>query len=164
MFGKLFGNRYKPKTVCRVHVSKKPSPLKEFLLNSRKKPYLDIRLFRNNNEIANVLLEDTGFSKFTIIGIGTFCIPDENNRKIYFRKGRKLYLHYDLSSIIPYQPCKDLMPMGFEMPKIQAHEYINLLENQSMADVCAEDVKDINWMVYIAIAAIALIALFMFMR
>ena len=54
--------------------------------------------------------------------------------------------------------------MGFEMPKIQAHEYINLLENQAMADVCAEDVKDTNWMLYIAIAAIALIALFMFMR
>ena len=34
MFGKLFGNRYKPKTACRVHVSKKPSPLKEFMLNT----------------------------------------------------------------------------------------------------------------------------------
>ena len=117
MFGKIFGNRYKPKTACRVHVSKKPSPLKEFLLNSRKKPYLDIRLFRNNNEIAQVILEDTGFSKFTIIGIGTFLIPDEMDRKLYFRNGRKLYLHYDLSSIKPFEPCIDLKPMGFEMPK-----------------------------------------------
>ncbi len=164
MFGKIFVNRYKPKTDCRVHVSKKPAPLKEFLLNSRKKPYLDIRLFRNNNEIANVLLEDTGFSKFTIIGIGTVLIPDENERKLYFRNGRKLYLHYDLSSIKPFEPCIDLKPMGFEMPKIQPHEYINILENQSMADVCAEDIKDTNWMVYLAIAAIALIAIFMFMR
>ena len=164
MFGKIFGNRYKPKTACRVHVSKKPSPLKEFLLNSRKKPYLDIRLFRNNNEIAQVILEDTGFSKFTIIGIGTFLIPDEMDRKLYFRKGRKLYLHYDLASIKPFEPCIDLKPMGFEMPKIQPHEYINLLENQSMADVCAEDIKDTNWMVYLAIAAIVLIAIFIFMR
>lgn len=164
MFGKIFGNRYKPKTACRVHVSKKPSPLKEFLLNSRKKPYLDIRLFRNNNEIAQVILEDTGFSKFTIIGIGTFLIPDETDRKMYFRKGRKMYLHYDLSSIKPFEPCNDLKPMGFKMPKIQPYEYLHLLENQSMADVCAEDVKDTNWFLYLAIAAIALIALFMFMR
>ena len=164
MLGKIFGNRYKPKTACRVHVSKKPSPFKEFLLIVRKKPYLDIRLFRNNNEIAHVILEDTGFSKFTIIGIGTFCIPDENDRKLYLRNGRKLYLHYDLSSIAPYQPCKDLKPMGFEMQKIQPEEYLVLLENQSMADVCAEDIKDTNWLVYIAIAALVLIALFMLVR
>ena len=75
-----------------------------------------------------------------------------------------MYLQYDLSSIIPYQPCKDLIPMGFEMPKIQPNEYINLLENQSMADVCAEDIKDTNWLVYIGIAALALIALFMLVR
>ena len=134
------------------------------MLNSRKKPYLDIRLFRNNNEIAQVILEDKGFSKFTIIGIGTFLIPDEQDRKLYFRNGRKLYLHYDLASIKPFEPCIDLKPMGFEMPKIQPHEYINLLENQSMADVCAEDIKDTNWMLYLAIAAILLIVIFMFMR
>jgi len=164
MFGNLFGNRYKPKIACRVRVSKKPSPLKEFLLDCRKKPYLDVRLFRNNNEIANVLIEDTGFSKFTVIGIGTFLIPEENDKKVYFRKGRKIYLHYDLSSIKPFEPCEDLIPMGFTMPKIQPYEYLITLENQAMADVCAEDVKDLNWLVYIGIAALIIVAVFMFMR
>ncbi len=164
MFGNLFGNKYKPKVACRVRISKQPKFWVEPILVSRKKAYLDVKLYRNNNEISHIIFEDTGFSRFTVIGLGTFWIPDEGDKKMYLRKGRKIYLNYDLTSTKPFEPVKDLAPMGFKMPKITPDEYVNLLETQAMADVCAEDVKDTNWMIILAIAAIAMIAIFMFMR
>ena len=162
MFGNLFGNKYKPKVACRVRISKHPKFWVEPLLISRKKAYLDVKLYRNNNEVSHIIFEDTGFSCFTIIGLGTFLIPDEGDKKTYLRKGQKIYLNYDITSSKPYEPIKDLSPMGFRMPKIAPHEYVNLLETQSMADVCAEDVKDTNWLLIIAILAIGMIILFMF--
>ncbi len=158
----MFGNHYKPKCACRIRFSKHPKFWTEPLLNSRKKPYFEVKIFRNNFQISKIILEDTGFTKFTIIDLGTFLIPDENDKKLYLRSGRKTYLNYDISSIKPFQPVSDLKPMGFKMPAISPREYVDLLETQAMADVCAEDVKDVNWLLWFAIAGVALLVMFLF--
>lgn len=133
--------------------------IKEFIYKMTGKAYFDMRFYRGYKQIGRIITPDTGFTDFTVEGVGTFCIPNEQEMMEQFFNKKCTYLNYKINNSKAVEVMvENTKPIKYQFPILSPSELQAKMEAKTVIDLLSEPKKDMGWIIWLMIGIVGIVA------